>query len=114
MRKGLKKLRVSALGKPGRDAYKKIDKENREEFLKYAQEDAEDTLELYEHYLPMIQKEEVDIAYELDKAVTLPALEMEFLGTKIDLELLDRQDKMLDMENGMAIVTGKQIGRAHV
>lgn len=95
LRKGLKELRVTALGKEPRANYKAIDKEDIDEFMLYNKLDAEDTIDLYKLYYPMIKKEDLSVVYALEKALVRPLIDMEYDGIKVDLDLLDKQDVML-------------------
>lgn len=94
-RKSLKDLRVSVLGKPERKRYKDVDQDNEVEFMEYAREDAIDTLELYEEFDPLIDEEELRTVYELEKAVIFPMIDMEYYGVMVDVNLLYKQDVML-------------------
>lgn len=94
-RKGLKELRVSVLGKPERDKWKDVDKNDKSAYLKYAEEDALDTLELWELFEKQLEAEDLMTAYELEKQVILPIIDMEYYGAMIDMDLLKAQDTRL-------------------
>ena len=94
-RKGLKQLRVSELGLPERAAWGAVDKKNLKEYMEYAQADADDTLELYHKFRPLIAEEDLEVAYALEKAVLYPVIDMETHGVKIDVALLKEQDEKL-------------------
>jgi DNA polymerase-1 len=113
-RKGLKDLRVNILNKSDRMGWKEIDKSNTQEYLKYAEEDAIDTYQLYEVFKKSIIAEELDVVYKLEKEVVYSVIDMQYYGIKVDRELLKKQEQMLnsfllDLKKNIDLIVGYEI-----
>ena len=93
--KGLKDLRVTVLGKPARKDWASIDKTNKEEYMQYSADDAEDCLELYHVFRPRVTAECLESVYELELALQAVLVEIKREGVKVDVALAQKQLRLL-------------------
>jgi DNA polymerase I-like protein with 3'-5' exonuclease and polymerase domains len=83
----LKPLAKEILGVDAVD-YKDVDRTDTEEFAKYARNDADWTLQLWEPFRRQIEEQELQQVYELEKAVVPVVLSMETQGMLVDQDKL--------------------------
>jgi DNA polymerase-1 len=83
--KGLKERALADL-KFKMAEYESVNKKNMKAFKKYSTEDAVATIALYDIYRERIKKEELVLAYQVEKKFTYALMFMEYNGVKVDYE----------------------------